>query len=460
VEVGPLALPALALAAVTIAGLFAWRRSLRWLLYYLPFSGLLPLALYPHQGAATQLKDIAFTVPAYAGALLLMVRRRERLDVPGLPRLLLLAFSALVLVEAVNPRLARPVIGPIGVKVWLFYIPLLPLGYHMFTGKAGLQRLLKWLTILGLIPCLLGILEAALVYSGQASFVHHLYGPAAAATTQNFFTFTLGSGHLTRLSSIFTFVAQYYFFASATVVVAYAAWRGNRSDPLMRKLGPAAIVVALLATLTSGERAAFVFGPILLVLIALLEGVSVKRVLLAGAGAAIAIVATVFALGLALVPLAALTGGHTFDLFGFFGQGVSFGLHHAPLGIGTGADTNQARYAFGILDYHQIYAPMGGVWYESWYLKALIELGVIGLVVFLALIARLLLRAASAHRATVGDPEARSMSAAFLALFIWTLLFSIKTAGIDEDPLDLYVWLFLGWQWRLGDLVARAAPAP
>jgi cytochrome b561 len=100
---------------------------------------------------------------------------------------------------------------------------------------------------------------------------------------------------------------------------------------------------------------------------------------------------------------------------------------------------------------------MGGVWYESWYLKALIELGVVGLAVFLVLIARLLVRAARAHRATVADPEARSMSAAFLALFIWTLLFSIKTAGIDEDPLDLYVWLFLGWQWRLGDMVAPSA---
>jgi hypothetical protein len=445
---------AAAVGVIAVAsGIASWRRSIKWLLYYLPFAGLLPLALYPRQGPATLLKDFAFVLPAYVGALLMVLRRRVDLRVPRLPGVLFGAFTALVVVEGVNPRLARPLIGPIGMKVWLFYLPLLPLGYHMFDHKRGLQHLLKWLTILALVPCVLGLIEAAMVYGGKSGFVYSLYGSAAAATSQNFFTIGLGSGHLTRLSSIFTFVAQYYFFASATVVVAYAAWRGNRSDPLMRRLGPAAIVIALFATLTSGLRAAFVFGPILLVLIALLEGVSIRRVLAATGVPVVAIVGTVLALGIPLLQLASLTGSHTSDLLGFFGHGTHFALHHAVLGIGSGADTNQARYAFPVLDYHQIYAPLGGIWYESWYLKALIELGVIGLLLFALLVSKLVARSIAAHRAAFPDPESRSMSAAFLALFIWTLLFSIKTAAIDEDPLDIYVWLFLGLQWRIGDMV-------
>jgi hypothetical protein len=451
---------AVVVAVGVVCGLAAWRRSLVWMLYYLPFSGLLPLLLYPRTGPATLFKDFVFVGPAYVGAIAMWLRRRELFAVPRLPRVLLGMLTALVLVEAVNPRLARPLIGPIGVKVWLFYLPLLPLGYHMYSERGGLQRLLKGLTIVALVPCVLGILEAALVYTGHAGAVYALYGPAAAATTENFATFNLGSGSLTRISSIFTFVAQYYFFASATIVVAYAAWRGNRSDPTMRWLGPVAIAIAVFATMTSGLRAAFVFGPILALLIALLEGLNVRRVLIAAAGFGVAILVTLLALGIPLGPLASLTGGHTTDLFGFFGQGITFAIHHSIFGIGTGADTDQARYAFSVLDYSQIYAPLKGVWYESWYLKAFIELGVVGLVVFLALLWRLLAASLSAHRAVVVDPELRSMSAAFFALFIWTLLFSIKTAGIDQDPLDVYVWLFIGLQWKLASMLRISGGPP
>jgi hypothetical protein len=459
VEAGPtLPVAAVALAVGVVCGLASWRRSLVWMLYYLPFSGLLPLLMYPNTGPGTLFKDFVFVGPAYLGAIAMWLRRRELFEVPRLPRVLLGTLTALVLVEAVNPRLARPLIGPIGVKVWLFYIPLLPLGYHIYSERGGLQRLLKGMTIVALVPCVLGILEAALVYTGHAGAVYALYGPAAAATTENFTTFTLGGGSLTRFSSIFTFVAQYYFFASATIAVAYAAWRGNRSDRTMRWLGPLAITIAVFATLTSGLRAAFVFGPILALLIALLEGLNVRRVLIAGAGIVVAIFVTLLALGIPLGPLASLTSGHTFDLFGFFGEGFQFGLHHAIFGIGTGADSDQARYAFSVLDYSQIYAPLKGVWYESWYLKAFIELGVVGLVVFAALLWRLLVASFAAHRAVLQDPELRSISAAFLALFIWTLLFCIKTAGIDQDPLDVYVWLFIGLQWKLGSMLRSGGP--
>lgn len=441
------------LAQRTRGRVWTWQRSLRWLLYYMPFSGVLPLALYPHGAPGTLLKEVVFMAPAYVAAYWLFVARRQPLAVPGLPRVLFGAFTALVLVEAVNPRLVRPLVGPIGAYIWLFYIPLLPLGYHMFARKRDLQHLLKWMTILALFPNVLGIAEAVLIYTGKAHFVYSLYGAAAAATNQDFFALPVGSGHLSRISGIFTFVAQYYFFTTASIAIAYAAWRGNRGDPTMRWLGPTAIVIAVFAMMVSGLRAAFVFGPILFVLIAVLEGISLTRLLIVILASAVAILATAFALGLSLTSLASLTGGHTVNLFGFFGQGVRFALHHSLFGIGSGADTNQARYAFPTASYGQVYAATGGVWYESWYLKALIELGVVGLALLVTLIVRLLDRSITAHRSACRDPEARSMSAAFLAVFIWTLLFSIKSAGIDEDPLNVYTWLFLGLQWWLGDLV-------
>ncbi|MDQ6778280.1 MAG: hypothetical protein M3071_19145 [Actinomycetota bacterium] len=446
------------LLVVVGLGVASWRRSLEWMLYYLPFSGLLPLALYPSQGAGTELKDIAFVGPAYVGALLLLLRRRERLAVPRAPVLLLGAMACLVFVQAVNPALAKPLVGAIGVKVWLFYIPLIALGYHMYTEKRDLARLLKWMTILATIPCALGLVEAALVYGGRSAFVYHLYGAAAAATTEQFTTFQFGGASLTRISSIFTFTAQYWFFSTAAIAIAWAAWRGNRNDPTMRWLGPTAIAIATFASLTSGLRAAFIFTPLLLSLIAAFDGFDLRRLISGAAASAFAIIVVLYLLGIPFSPLANLTSGHASFILGFFGQGIRFGVHHALLGLGTGSDTAQARYAFSTVNYGTTFASLGGVWYESWYLKAFIELGVSGFVVFVCLCAALVRRSLQAHRAIV-DVEARSMSAAVLALLVWTLLFSVKTALVDEDPLDVYLWLSIGLEWRLGDAALAATQA-
>jgi len=449
---------AAALLVVVGLGVASWRRSLEWMVYYLPFSGLLPLALYPSQGAGTELKDIAFVGPAYIGALLLLLRRRERFTVPRAPVLLLVAMACLVFVQAFNPALAKPLVGAIGIKVWLFYIPLVALGYHMYTQKRDLDRLLKWMTILAMIPCVLGLIEAALVYGGRSAFVYHLYGAAAAATTEDFTTFQFGGASLTRISSIFTFTAQYWFFATAAIAVAWAAWRGNRNDPTMRWLGPAAITIATFASLTSGLRAAFIFTPMLLLLIAAFDGFDVRRLISGALASAFAIIVVLYLLGIPFTPLANLTSGHASYILGFFGQGITFGMHHALLGLGTGSDTAQARYAFSSGTYGTTFASLGGVWYESWYLKAFLELGLFGLVLFLCLCGALVRRSLQAHWAIV-DPETRSISAALVALLVWTLAFSVKTALVDEDPLDVYLWLFIGIQWRLGDAALAASRA-
>lgn len=441
------------IAAFGIAALAAaisnWRRSIAWMLAYIPFSGLLPLALYPHEAPAVLLKDFLFVGPAYLGALLLALRHKQSLSVPAIPWYPIAALSLLVVVEAANPSLLRPLVGPIGVKIWLFYLPLIALGYHLFDVKAGLQRLLKMMTALAMIPCVLGIIEALLVYGGQSSFVYRLYGAAAAATTQDFATFTFGgTGKLSRVSSIFQFTAQYWLFTTATIAIAYAAWRGNRGDRAMRWLGPTAVLVALIASMTSGERAAFIFSPFLLLVIAILEGVRVRGVLLVVAGSLLGIVATLALLHLPAGPLAALTGDHTSFILDLFRQGLGFGFHHTLLGLGSGADTNSAHYAFSTTDEGVVYALTKGVWYESWYQKALLELGFAGLVLLIVLLASLVHRSLTNHR-LVRDPECRSISAAFFALFIWIIVFSVKTAYIDIDPLSTYIWVFLGIQWRV-----------
>jgi hypothetical protein len=456
---GVLIVGALFLLGFVAFGVASWRRSIVWMLLYMPVSGIPPLLLYPHSGGATQLKDVAFVIPAYIGALVALVRGRESFPVPRAPWLLACAFALLVFVEMFNPHIPKALIGPIGFKQWLFYLPMLPLGYHMHGDRVELRKVLKWVAIAGLVPDALGIVEAILVYSGKSAFVYHLYGAAAAATTENFTTFSAGGGTLTRISSVFTFVAQYWFFATAMIAVSWAAWRCNREDPTMRWLGPTAVAVALFAAMTSGLRAAFIFDPALILVIAMLDGLSFSKVLV-GAGAGIVAVAIVLAgLGLAIGPLASLTSGHTSFIVGFFGRGFTFAVHHALLGLGTGVDTNQARYAFTTTDYGAVYATVGGVWWESTYLQAFLELGVAGLVLWTGLTLAVLKRCVDSHRA-IRDPEARAISAAILGLLLYAAVFAFKTTVLDDDPIDVYMWLFVGWQWRLGDAARARAVGP
>lgn len=454
---GVVVLGAVVMAAAVTAAVLSWRRSLAWMLLYLPVSGLLPLLLYPHGTVGVLLKDLLFVGPAYLGAIVAAARRRERFGVPGVPWLLATGLVVLILVQAFNPRLPNPLVGIVGVRVWLFYLPLLILGYHLVEELGQLQRLLKWMTYAAMVPCVIGIVEAFFVYNGHADAVYGLYGDAAGPATQDFAQFDFG---LLRIPSIFTFVAQYWMFTTATVAVAYAAWRGNRTDATMAWFGPVAIAIAALASLTSGARAAFIFTPFLLLLILLLDGLSLSRMLRYAGMCAAATVVALAVLGIQLSPLASSTSDHSSFILSFFGEGFTFARDHALWGMGTGIDSNQARYAFGgSTDYAIVYRDLGGVWYESWYIKAFIELGVLGLILLIANLAALLRRCLMYHRRILGA-ELRSMSAAFVALFAWTVVYTIKTAYIDYDPLDVYVWLFIGIQWRLWTLATRPRPDP
>ena len=441
-----------AFLAALAAALVSWRRSIRWMLLYLPFSGLMPLLMYPDTGLGVLVKDIFFIGPAYAGALVAAIRGRQSLRVPGVPVVLLLCFVALLLVESFNPSVPKPMVALLGLKVWLSYLPLVVLGYYLFDSLEDAQRLLKRMLIVAMVPCVLGIIEAGLVYNGQRDFVYSLYGPAAAASTQDFATFEFG---LTRISSIFTFISQYWLFSTATIAVGYAAWRGSRNDRTMAWFGPLAIAIAIIASMTSGARAAFIFSPLLLLMIVMLDGLRLKRLLAIAVASGLGVLAALALSNVPLQPLSTSTGQHANFIIALFGDGISYAAEHSPWGLGVGVDTNAARYAFpGVADPGVIWSTVGGVWWESWYLKAALELGFVGLFLLMALIAVTLWRSLVNHWA-VQDPEARAMSAAFVALFIWIIIYTVKTAYIDFDPMAIYIWLFLGIQWRLRSLPAK-----
>src|SRR2546423_11249961 len=107
-------------AGAVAVGLRNWRLALVGLIVYIPVSGIAIDATYGHRlerAVAVLAKDFLFVLPAYAGFALWAWRRRERTLFPAAPVPLLFALAALVLAQAFNPGLPKPLLAPLGAKV-------------------------------------------------------------------------------------------------------------------------------------------------------------------------------------------------------------------------------------------------------------------------------------------------------------------------------------------------------
>jgi hypothetical protein len=420
----------LTLASGLIVGLYRWRWSLYAFLIYMPVSGIPVILTYPRPELIL-IKDLLFIIPGYLGFVL--ASRRTGWRTKGVPTFALAALAFLVLIQAFNPALPNALVALLGIKVWLFYVPLIFLGYHLATSGPDLRRLLGIMSCAAIIPAVIGLIEAILLYAHQSKFVYSLYGAAAAATTQEFVQNLTGGGMLPRVPSTFTFVFQYFMFTAAMIAVAYAWWRTSG-----RRLAFLTWTLMVAASFTSGARGAFIMIPLLVLLIVAIDG----RL---GRG-----VAPVLAVGSLAVGAIFLFGGVPVDVFSQAGQigaeevgigflvGIRKALELTVVGLGTGGATGAARYAAPL----QFISPMYGL-SESWYVKSLLELGLAGLLLIVVVFGRIIFRALAVHwRLT--DPGIKSVSAALLAFLVWTLLYASKGLYIDLDPTNAYLWLFSG----------------
>jgi O-antigen ligase len=432
-------------AAIGVA-LHKWQWSVYGLLIYLPFSGIPIIVAYPHTEIAVLAKDILFVLPAYLGFTLGL--RRRGWSFPGAPVVLLLMLSLLLIVQSA-PQLNNPLVPLIGLKVWLFYVPLLFLGYHLVASRTELTFLLRMMSLIAIPTLVIGVIEALILDTGNSQIVYRFYGPAAQAVTQGFAVFDYGSdGRLLRVPSTFSFVSQYYDFTAAMTVVSFAWWQLTR-----HRLGLVVWMLALIASFSSGARSAFVLTPLLVVFMAILarsgrSSTISAMMLLGGAGIAS------LALGLSasnLLLTSADIGSQEFQA-GFL-SGIPNALRLTVTGFGTGQATGAARYVLGDSGGSYTYDP---TFSESWWVKIILEIGVPGLILFGAIFAVLIWRAYKNHR-RLKDSQLLPVSAALLGFLIWTLVYLTKGVEIDLDPINVYFWLFAGLLLKLPTLAVEHA---
>ncbi|HZW23951.1 MAG TPA: hypothetical protein VFF26_00550 [Gallionella sp.] len=415
-----------------------WQLGMVLLLCYLPFAGVVTLSLYPDT-LPILYKDFFFVIPAYLAYWGASQDRSVQERVPELVRIFMWGLAVLVFLQSFNPGLAAPLVAAIGAKVWLFYLPLLFLAFAMIESRDGLVRVLRLMVVLAWIPCCIGIVEwLASAAFGYEEIMVAIYGEAAEGATQNFVRFDIG-GEFYRIPSTFTFVTQYFGFTLSMLVPAYALAKLDDSVS-WRRFAMLTLVLAMLASFMSGARAAYFFVPLLLLMAYWLDGMfrGVLKVMLM-------VVPILF---VALY----VAGIDPFKLYQLMKEllltysdeiareGLMDAIENSPFGTGTGMNTGPARYAFD--------DPEGFIGIENYYAKAVVELGIPGLVVVAGLFL-ILLRQGYRIQSQLRDEGLRGCASVMLAFIATTALNSFKGWQIDLDPVNVYFWVFAGMLLKL-----------
>jgi len=357
--------------------------------------------------------------------------------------------AALVAIQVFNPDIESLLVGLVGLKVWLFYIPMAFIGYHLVRSRRDLDRVLKLMCMTALVPAIVGIVEAVLLYTGNSSLVYSLYGDAAYTSTQGFAAVQVGGATLLRVPSTFSFVAQYYVFMTAMVAIGYAWWRMAPPNTSQRHARVLVWAILLIAVLTSGARGAIAFIPLLLLAILIIEGGLGTR--------AIGVLVT---LGVGLLLTFGLVGANPTGVVGSllenariqFDTVIVTGAEEASkdllTGIGTGTDTNAIRYVTD--DEGQQFSATNG-WQESYWAKSILELGIGGFILVIIALGAVFVSGVRTHR-RLRDPGLRALSASILGLMVWAFANTPKGQYLDFDPLNIYFWLFAGILFKLAVL--------
>ncbi|HKO06868.1 MAG TPA: hypothetical protein VJ487_04065 [Alphaproteobacteria bacterium] len=448
------AVGAVFLLGVWFLAILDWRRMVYGLLLLAPFTGI-PILLSGHNSLALVLKDVLFVVPLYVSLFLLHPREVKSAHVPGLLSAALGFLAVLVLGQTLNPHVTVMLAALIGVKVWLFYLPLIYVMAAMIRRPADHIRLLRLMTVLAVIPCAIGLLQWFLALSfGYREAMQWFYGAAAKEATQWFSEFNYG-GKFFRIPSTFSFVTQYYGFLLSMTVVSYIA---RRVDPSRkwRRFASLVFYTVIVASFLAGSRQAYLFTPATVIALYLLDG------RLKGVMAAVVVVPVLVygALDLGgMDPLRVL--GVTGELTGTYGQEFIFdspvrALEDVPFGMGPGADTGPARYAFP-----NQYLPAYSLRFnfESYYTKSIVELGFPGLLAVFGVFGTLIFIGLRA-RSVLKSAELRTAAAAYTAFVAVMAVNSIKGWSMDIDPINTYFWMFAGILCKLPYLESAEAARP
>lgn len=428
------------LAGCLAAGALWWRQALPWV-YLLLFTEGLP-RLWLGDPAILLLKD-ALLLGIYAGFGCDLVLRRARFQLPPALAIPLLGFTALALLETLNPALRSPWIGVAGIKSTLLYVPLIFVTPAALSGLVSVRRYVERVVFLGVPVCLAGMAQFFLGYE--------FYGSLGEGFREALF---ITGGHVNvaeaiyRPNATFAWSGHYgaFLLFSSALALALALARRQR-----RALLSGVCVLNLTAAVTSGQRSLFLFLPMVLVVILWFQRERIRVTLLAAG-----IVCVVVAAALAIA------GPFVVDRF--------LSIFEEPEHALVDAYVRAVRYNFAVASSASVLGSGLGtaspasrhvgefVPIENYYARTRYELGWPGL----ALLAWFLLSLLLFERATTArlkEPVLRGTAAAIVGCHGVVTIWGLSVCMLDFPIFAIFFWGLAGVVVRLSSRDAGALKA-
>ena len=410
-----------------------WKKLAFLILLLIPFFGYIINTLRPFTNLAPLFYDLVFLIPLY----LLILKKINKLEVvlPQELKGIFFLFVVIVFLQSINPFNPLPITARlIGIKVWLFYLPFIYIGYNLFEKSSDLLKFCRIFSIITIFPCSLSIIQYFFsIFAGYEVTMNFFYAAdVAAASTQNYAQFNLTpSLTILRTPSTFTFPTQFgnYLLCSLIPVVTSVYSSQNFKEKNFYRI---ILILLLFASVTSGVRGMYLFIPIFFILFFFQRKNLIFLFLFSS---------LFFVIFFNFSNNFSFIAEYIYDLsihyMVFFIEGFGINEIKDITGHGVGTSTGAVRY---VID--QSIIQDGGV-NESYYAKIFYELGLFGLCVLIIFYIQIYRQFSKCSKIYMNsDISAFVHSSKALLLII--LVAGIKGYYINLFPIDFLFYLLLG----------------
>ena len=459
--------------AIVVAILNNWRNGLYLFLGWLLFEDLARKYLGNNMAIYFG-KD--FLVAVVYIAFIAAIRRKEVQTFRPRFLLPLVVFIWFGVLQVFNPASTNLAIGALGLKLYFYYVPLVFIGYALLDSEKDLRRFFIVNMVLAVVICGLGIVQSILGHS----FLNPATPPEDLKELSTLYRLAPISRVLVyRPTSVFVSDGRFASYAVMAWIltvgfVGFLLLRSRRG----RTFAYLALAIISVGIVMSGSRGAFVWMGLSLLIcgVAFLCGAPWRQ------GKALRVVhalqRTLVVGGLALLLLLALYPEALTSRLAFYSETLSldspaneltyrardypmqnfllaFEYARWPYGYGIGTASLGMQYMARIL---KIKSPVAGV--ENGYGSLIVELGILGLVLWIVWTVALVLASWKVVKRLRGSPWFPLAFA--VAWFAFLLLFPLTYGGIVQYQhyvLNAYLWLLVGILFRLPYIAQSALNA-
>ncbi|PSF38486.1 hypothetical protein C7H19_05740 [Aphanothece hegewaldii CCALA 016] len=457
------------------------RLGLLALLIYLPFSSTIAFSVvkvftvignyikYSKSYPLFKIAKDAFYFPALLG-IILSGEAWPKLRAKTKPLLIAIAILCgfclltFLFVNLPNNGLSK---GLIGIKILLGYIPLILCGYYLIQQPKDLSTITRLLVVLIIICCTLGLVQYFLLLQGICPnniTLNKLPSIVDLSQTKYYPDITnkatlkancLVGGSilynpkldLIRLSGTFSDPWQWGWFLISSAFITYAVCFSDPSKS-WRIISWFAMGIVLVTTLISGQRIALILVPIIYIILLLVtekrkQTLVIKLIILCTL-----VVFLVTQIGIVeqrvddLVERWMYSPPHEFIAKQFVWMSSRLSL----FGQGLGGSTSGARRL----------TEEGTLLIETYYVKLLYEIGVLGFIAFMTVVSILSFLTFKAYR-SIRNPALRHWG---LCVWIFVLFISYNPYyyPLSVEPVSIYYWLFAGILLKLPEIENNINP--